>query len=35
MYRILDVLNPELPKNKPRYIMGIGTPEDLIECIYR
>lgn len=35
MYRILEVLNPELPQNKPRYLMGIGTPEDLVECIYR
>lgn len=35
MYRILDVLNPELPVNKPRYLMWIGTPEDLVECIYR
>lgn len=35
MYRILDVINSELPKNKPRYIMWIWTPEDLIECIYR
>lgn len=35
MYRILDVLNPELPNNKPRYLMWIWTPEDLVECIYR
>lgn len=35
MYRILEVLEPELPKNKPRYLMWIGTPEDLVECIYR
>ncbi len=35
MYRILDVINPYLPENKPRYIMWIWTPEDLIECIYR
>lgn len=35
MYRILEVINPELPKNKPRYIMWIWTPEDLVECIYR
>lgn len=35
MYRILEVLNPELPNNKPRYLMWIWTPEDLIECIYR
>ncbi len=35
MYRMLDILEPELPENKPRYLMGIGTPEDLIEAIYR
>lgn len=35
MYRILDVLEPHLPKNKPRYLMGVGTPRDLIEAIYR
>lgn len=35
MYHTLDVLNPELPQNKPRYLMWIWTPEDLIECIYR
>ncbi|MDP5038975.1 MAG: tRNA guanosine(34) transglycosylase Tgt [Candidatus Gracilibacteria bacterium] len=35
MYRVLETLNPHLPDNKPRYLMGIGTPEDLIECIYR
>lgn len=35
MYRILDVLNPHLPKNKPRYLMWVWTPEDLIEAIYR
>ena len=35
MYRILDVLNPHLPKNKPRYLMWVWTPEDLIEGISR
>lgn len=35
MYRILDVLKDELPENKPRYLMGVGTPEDLVEWIYR
>ncbi len=35
MYRILDVLKTQLPENKPRYLMGVGTPEDLIEGIYR
>ncbi|MCH8518887.1 tRNA guanosine(34) transglycosylase Tgt [Candidatus Gracilibacteria bacterium] len=35
MYRTLDVLKDELPLEKPRYLMGVGTPEDLIEGIYR
>jgi queuine tRNA-ribosyltransferase len=35
MYRILDVLAPILPVNKPRYLMGVGTPEDLVEGIAR
>lgn len=35
MYRILDVLNPVLPNNKPRYLMGVGFPTNLIEGIAR
>ncbi len=35
MYRTLDVIEPVLPKNKPRYLMWVGTPEDLIEAIHR
>lgn len=35
MYRILDVLAPILPENKPHYLMGVGTPEDLVEGIAR
>ena len=35
MYEILDLLEKELPENKPRYLMWIWTPEDLIESIYR
>ena len=35
MYRILDIMKQELPKEKPRYLMWVGTPEDLIEWIYR
>lgn len=35
MYRILDVVKEVLPKNKPRYLMWVGTPEDLIEWIDR
>jgi queuine tRNA-ribosyltransferase len=35
MYRILDILAPILPANKPHYLMGVGTPEDLVEGIAR
>jgi queuine tRNA-ribosyltransferase len=35
MYRILDILKDELPVNKPRYLMWVWTPEDLIEAIDR
>ena len=35
MYRILDVVDTILPADKPRYLMGVGTPEDLVECIRR
>ena len=31
MYRILDIMKEVLPSDKPRYLMGVGTPEDLIE----
>jgi queuine tRNA-ribosyltransferase len=35
MYRILEVLNPLLPVNKPRYLMGVGTIEDLVNGVAR
>jgi queuine tRNA-ribosyltransferase len=35
MYRTMDVIEPVLPKNKPRYLMWVWTPEDVIEWIYR
>ena len=35
MYRILDVLTPVLPKDKPRYLMGVGMPENLVEGVTR
>ena len=31
MYEMLDVLEPEMPKNLPRYLMGVGYPDDLLE----
>ena len=35
MHDVLDVVVPALPEDKPRYLMGVGTPEDLIEGIRR
>ncbi|MCM2257319.1 MAG: tRNA guanosine(34) transglycosylase Tgt [Vicinamibacteria bacterium] len=35
MLRVLEGLDPILPADKPRYLMGVGTPEDLIEGIAR
>ncbi len=33
MYRILSVMDKCLPKDKPRYLMGVGAPEDLLEAV--
>ena len=33
--RVLDHLDPILPETKPRYLMGVGTPEDLVEGVAR
>ena len=35
MFRIADVCTDVLPEKKPRYLMGVGTPEDLLEAIQR
>ncbi|HET7145520.1 MAG TPA: tRNA guanosine(34) transglycosylase Tgt, partial [Anaerolineales bacterium] len=35
MHSTLDIVLPLLPENKPRYLMGVGTPEDLINGIAR
>ena len=35
MYRTLDIMAEVLPTEKPRYLMGVGTPEDLVEGIFR
>ena len=35
MYEILETVIPHLSQNKPRYLMGVGTPEDLLEGIER
>ena len=35
MWRILDILDPEIPPGMPRYLMGVGYPDDLLEAIAR
>lgn len=35
MYHILDVTLPHAPENKPRYLMGVGTPSNIIESVAR
>lgn len=35
MYGMLDALEPELPTTRPRYLMGVGFPEDLLESVRR
>ena len=33
MYRILEYMTPKLPENKPRYLMGVGEPVDMLEAV--
>jgi queuine tRNA-ribosyltransferase len=33
MYRIVAGLAPKMPEDKPRYLMGVGTPDDLLQAI--
>ena len=35
MYRIIESVEPYMPKDKPRYLMGVGTPSNIIEAVYR
>ena len=35
MYSVLEGTTRLLPENKPRYLMGVGSPEDLFECVAR
>jgi queuine tRNA-ribosyltransferase len=35
MYEMLDALAPHMPENKPRYLMGVGSPDCLIEGVLR
>ncbi len=35
MYRIIDEVEPHMPGNKPRYLMGVGTPVNILEGVHR
>ena len=35
MLEVLDYTTPVLPQDKPRYLMGVGTPDDLVEAVAR
>lgn len=35
MFRILNHVAPQMPTDRPRYLMGVGTPEDLVESVSR
>lgn len=35
MYEIIDAVEPYMPENKPRYLMGVGTPSNIIEGVAR
>lgn len=35
MYRIIEAVEPHMPKNKIRYLMGVGTPSNILEAVHR
>ncbi len=35
MYRIIEAVEPHMPENKPRYLMGVGTPCNILEAVHR
>ena len=35
MYHMIEAVEPEMPKDKPRYLMGVGTPENILEAVKR
>ena len=35
MHDMIEVVNAILPADKPRYLMGVGTPQDIVECVRR
>lgn len=35
MYEIIETVEPYMPVDKPRYLMGVGTPQNIVEAVYR
>ena len=35
MYRVIDAVEPHMPLDKPRYLMGVGTPVNILEAVHR
>ena len=35
MYDTIEALEPYMPADRPRYLMGVGTPENILECVHR
>ena len=35
MYDIIEAVEPYMPDDKPRYLMGVGTPQNILEAVYR
>ena len=35
MFKVLDIIVPAMPRNKPRYLMGVGTPSDILGAVKR
>jgi queuine tRNA-ribosyltransferase len=35
MLRMIETVEPHMPKGKPRYLMGVGTPDDIVESVRR
>ena len=35
MYHIIECVEPYMPEDKPRYLMGVGTPQNILEAVYR
>ncbi len=35
MYHVIETVEPYMPQNKPRYLMGVGTPQNILEAVHR